>query len=49
MALGRICLDILIPEVRTESANNGTSCIRVQAFNNLPPHLKGVGSIVVQF
>ena len=49
MALRRIGLDILIPKVRTESANNGTSCIGPQAFNNLPPRLKEVDSTVIQF
>ena len=39
MALRRIGLDILIPKVRAESANNGTSCIGAQAFNNLPPQV----------
>ena len=49
MALRRIGLDILIPEVRTESAKNGTSCIGAQTFNNLPPHLKEGDSIVILF
>ena len=49
MALRRIGLDILIPEVRTESAKNGTSCIGAQTFINLPPHLKEGDSIVILF
>ena len=40
-------LHILIPKVRTESAKNGTFYTGAQAFNNLPPHLKEVYSIVI--
>ena len=40
-------LDILIPKVRTESAKNETFYTGAQAFNNLPPHLKEVYSIVI--
>ena len=40
-------LDILIPKVSTESAKNGTFYTGAQAFNNLPPHLKEVYSIVI--
>ena len=39
--------DILIPKVRTESAKKGTFYTGGQAFNNLPPHLKEVDSIVI--
>ena len=39
------CL-ILIPKVRTESAKKGTFYTGAHAFNNLPPHLKEVDSIV---
>ena len=49
MALRRIGLGILIPKLRTESANNGTSCIGAQAFNNMPPRLKEVDFTVIQF
>ena len=40
-------LDILIPKVRTESAKKGTFYSGAQAFNDLPPHLKEVDSIVI--
>ena len=40
-------LDILIPKVRTESAKKGKFYTGAQAFNNLPPHLKEVDSIVI--
>ena len=40
-------LDILIPEVRTESAKKGTFYTGAQAFNNLAPHLKEVDSILI--
>ena len=40
-------LDILIPEVSTESAKNGTFYTGAQAFNNLPPHLEQVDSTVI--
>ena len=40
-------LDILIPKVRTETAKKGTFHTGAQAFNNLPPHLKEVDSIVI--
>ena len=41
-------LDILIPIVRTKSAKKGlTFYTGAQAFNNLPPHLKEVDSIVI--
>ena len=40
-------LDILIPKVRTESAQKGTFYTGAQAFNNLPPHQKEVDSIVI--
>ena len=40
-------LDILIPEVSTESAKKGTFYTGAQAFNNLPPHLKQVDSTVI--
>ena len=40
-------LDILIPEVSTESAKKGTFYTGAQAFNNLPPHLKEVDSTVI--
>ena len=42
-----IGLDILIPKVRTESAKKGTFYSGAQAFNDLPPHLKEVDSIVI--
>ena len=38
-------LDILIPQVRTESAKKGTFYTGAQAFNNLPPRLQKVDSI----
>ena len=40
-------LDILIPKVSTESAKKGTFYSGAQAFNDLPPHLKEVDSIVI--
>ena len=40
-------LDILIPKVRTKSAKKGTSYTGTQVFNNLPPHLMEVDSIVI--
>ena len=40
-------LDILIPEVSTESAKKGTFYTGAQAFNNLPPQLKQVDSTVI--
>ena len=40
-------LDLVIPKVRTESAKNGCFYLGAQAFNNLPPHLKEVKSLVV--
>ena len=40
-------LDISIPKVYTESANKGAFYTGAQAFNNLPPHLKEVDSIVI--
>ena len=40
-------LDILIPKVRNESAKKGTFYSGAQAFNDLPPHLKEVDSIVI--
>ena len=40
-------LDILIPKVCTETAKKGTFYTGAQAFNNLPPHLKEVDSIVI--
>ena len=38
---------VLIPKDRTESAKKGTFYTGAQAFNNLPPHLNEVGSIVI--
>ena len=40
-------IHILIPKVRTESAQKGTFYTGAQAFNNLPPHQKEVDSIVI--
>jgi len=40
-------LDIFFPKVRTESAKKGTFHTGAQAFNNLPPHVKEVHSIVI--
>ena len=40
-------LDMLIPKVRTESAKKGTVYTGAQAFNNLPPHLKEVDSVMI--
>ena len=40
-------LDILFPKVRTESAKKGTFYTGDQAYNNSPPHLKEVDSIVI--
>ena len=40
-------LDIFIPKVYTESAKKGTFYTGAQAFNNLPPHLKEVDSMVI--
>ena len=40
-------LDLLIPRVRTVSAEKGSFYSGAQAFNNLPPFLKGVESLVV--
>ena len=40
-------LDILIPKVSTESAKKGTFYSGAQAFNDLPPHLKEVDSVVI--
>ena len=40
-------LNILFPKVHTESARKGTFYTGAQAFNNLPPHLKEVDSILV--
>ena len=37
-------IHILIPKVRTESAQKGTFYTGAQAFNNLPPHQKEVDS-----
>ena len=45
--LGRNGLDIFIPKVYTASAKKGTFYTGAQAFNNLPPHLKEVGSIMI--
>ena len=46
-SIGGNGLDILIPKVRTESAKKGTFYSGAQAFNDLPPHLKEVDSIVI--
>ena len=40
-------LDIFIPKVHTESAKKEKIYTGAQAFNNLPPHLKKVDSIVI--
>ena len=40
-------LKLLIPKVRTESAKKGSFYSGAQAFNNLPPFLKKVESLVV--
>ena len=40
-------LDILIPKVHTESAKKGTFYTGAQPFNNLPPHLKEVDTMVI--
>ena len=40
-------VDLLTPKVRTESGKNGCFYSGAQAFNNFPPHLKEVKSLVV--